>query len=206
MILQNVVGPPVASFAAGGTPNMRAGQLGDQIVQELHGRYYEQAYRKNMFFAYAQGQLLSLAGTAMTGLVLWNGSSLVNMVLQKVSLLVSVASATMTGIALASTAPGAQNVAPTTVLGATRNGNCFLGGPSSQITPYTQATTLAQTVFMQLLHNTASIQTVGVDQCVIDLEGSFIIPPNTAISLCAMGAASAAAAVTATMLWEEVPV
>jgi hypothetical protein len=67
-------------------------------------------------------------------------------------------------------------------------------------------TTLATTAFFPLLHNTAAINTVGIDAVVWDLEGSIIVPPNTVIGLAALGAASAASAVTASLLWEEVPV
>jgi hypothetical protein len=207
MLVQTAQGPPAAPNGTGTTPTLRSGPLGELIVQELHGRYYEQTYRKNLMRAFAQGQTLSLAGTAMTGLILFNpANSGINLTLQKVMAMISVASASLTGIGLCSTVAGSQTTVPTTTTGPTSSGNNFLGAAAGLVQPFTVATTFAQTVFAQLLHNTASIQTVGVDQCVMDFEGSIIVPPATAIALCALGAASAAAALTATMFWEETPV
>ena len=50
MLIQGQVGPSTPQSVAPGTPvAVRQGQLGDVVVSELHGRYYEQAYRKNLF-------------------------------------------------------------------------------------------------------------------------------------------------------------
>ncbi|MBF0527559.1 MAG: hypothetical protein HQK56_20960 [Deltaproteobacteria bacterium] len=81
-----------------------------------------------------------------------------------------------------------------------------MGGAGSQGVAYSIATTLTTTALFSLLHNTAAINTVGAEMFTVDLEGSIIVPPNTCICLAAMGAASAASAVTSTIVWEEVPV
>jgi len=49
MLIQGQVGAPAGSNQPGATPAIRQGQLGDMIVTELHGRFYEQAYRGNLF-------------------------------------------------------------------------------------------------------------------------------------------------------------
>lgn len=50
MLIQGQVGPTsTQSVQPGTTPPIRQGQLGDVIVSELHGRFYEQAYRGNFF-------------------------------------------------------------------------------------------------------------------------------------------------------------
>jgi hypothetical protein len=59
MLIQGVVGAPSASFGAGSNPPMRQGQLGDIIASELHGRFYEQTYR---------GQVYSIGTLAVTAL------------------------------------------------------------------------------------------------------------------------------------------
>jgi hypothetical protein len=183
----------------------RGGNLGETIVSELHGRYYEQCYRRNLFSAYAAAQTLAAAGTAMTGLALWNGSTTVNLVLTKISLAVIVTSATMTGIGLGTGT--AQSAAPTSQTAATKVGSLFLGGAAPQATAMNAGTfTVAPATQLLLAHNTAAINTVGIDQLVIDLEGSLIIPPQGYVALTALGAASAAAAVNASFIWEEVPV
>ena len=48
MINQNIVGQPAAA-SNNAILNSRSGQLGDAIVSELHGRYYETTYRSNSF-------------------------------------------------------------------------------------------------------------------------------------------------------------
>lgn len=70
MILQGQVGAPQASIATGTNPPVRQGQLGDVIVSELHGRFYEQAYRGAFF---RSGTTAVVAGTANHGTA--NGAS-----------------------------------------------------------------------------------------------------------------------------------
>ncbi len=202
--IQGQVGPQV--LTDGVISQLRAEKTGALVMQQLHGRYYEQTYRKNLFYAYSAAGILSAVGTAMTGTILYNGATNVNLVLQKINLQVVATSASLTGIALASGAPGLQSLVPTTTTAVTRTGNCFLGGPASVAIAYSVATTLATTAFLSLMHNTAAINTVGQDFTQIDLEGSIIVPPNTVVCLAALGAASAAAAVVSSIIWEEVPV
>lgn len=202
--IQAQVGPQVLSDGVIG--QARSEKTGALVIQQLHGRYYEQAYRKNLFYAYAAAQTLSAVGTAMTGLILYNGTTSVNLVLQKINLAVIATSASMTGISLASGAPGLQTLVPTTTTAASKTGNCFLGGVGSQAIAYTIATTLTTVAILSLMHNTAAINTVGIDSTQIDLEGSIIVPPNTVVALAATGAASASSAVNASIIWEEVPV
>lgn len=206
MISETIVGPAATttSIGAGTQIKARSGQLGDLIVSELHGRYYETNYRRNLFAAYSAFQVLSVSGTAMTGLALWNGSTTVNLALTKVALAVSVTSATMTGIALG--VGTAQATAPTGQTAATKVGSLFLGGAAPQGLALNAGTFgVAPAPQILLCHNTAAINTVGLDQLVVDLEGSVIVPPQAYVALCALGAASAAAAVTSTIFWEEIP-
>jgi len=71
MNLQLQTGPSVNSD--GTNPVLRGGKLGEAIVSELNGRYYENAYRGNMFYAVnTAAQALSVASSTYTGLVLQN--------------------------------------------------------------------------------------------------------------------------------------
>lgn len=189
----------------GGINVMRLGRAADLITSNLQGQYYENTYRKNSFLAYSSAQLLSASGTAMTGLQLWNGSSNVNLVLGRWAVQVSVTSASLTGIALA-TGTG-QTTAPTSQTAATKIGNAFLGGVSPLATALNAGTfAVAPTSQWLLMHNTAAIATTGDDAVFDDFNGSIIVPPFGYVALCALGAASAAAAVTASLHWSEVPV
>ena len=73
---QVYVGPPSAtSYPDGATPPQLGGRQGDAIVSELHGKYYTQASRGNVFYASnaAAGEAFSIySGTAYAGLLLWN--------------------------------------------------------------------------------------------------------------------------------------
>ena len=61
MLIQGQVGQPaVRSISPGANPVMRQGQQSDIIVSELHGRYYEQTYNRNMFTATLTAVLLLL--------------------------------------------------------------------------------------------------------------------------------------------------
>lgn len=203
MLFSGQVGP--GAFSDGTAQPARLGKTGEIIVQELHGRYYETAKRFGLFYSYSPVATVTSANSTATGHIIWNpANSGVNMVLQKVSLIISVTSATMTGLTLGL---NAQAAAPTGLTAIGTSGATFLGGASSQAKAYSAAT-LASTplIFAGLMHNTAAINTTGVDQMVIDLEGSFIVAPGNVVSLSALGAASAASAVTSTILWEEVPV
>lgn len=191
--------------ANGVTAPLRAGRTGELIISSLHPNLYETAARGHLFYSLSTAQTLSAAGTAITGNILWNGSATMNLHLVKAQLIVSVTSASLTGIGLAATTPGAQITAPTTTTAATKTGSTFLGQAGSAATAYTIATTLATTTSFSLLHNTAAINTVGLDSFAADLAG-IIVPPYTAVHLSALGAASAASAVTSTLWWEEVPV
>lgn len=187
----------------GTNPPFRQGFDTEAIMSNYNGRDYEAAYNGEMFYAYSSLQTLSAVGTAITGLILWNSSSTKNLILRKIQVQVAVTSASLTGIALASTTAGAQVAAPTTPTVATKTGSTLIGGSSGVGTAYNVGTCLATLVIWPLFHNTAAINTVGVDALYIDLEGAFIVPPFTAVHLAALGAASAASAVTSGMTWQE---
>src|SRR5258705_269381 len=62
MQIQTLVGQPAAN-ADGAAPQVRAGRLGDLIHSQLHGRYYEQTSRGNVFSA----ALATTSGTIAAG-------------------------------------------------------------------------------------------------------------------------------------------
>lgn len=65
MLLQNIVGNSGGSAAANAIVSGRAGQLGDQITSQLHGRYYEQVYRGNVY-SYGHTSLTALSANTIT--------------------------------------------------------------------------------------------------------------------------------------------
>ena len=205
--IRGQVGPQ--TLQDGAEQALRTEKSGALVVQELHGRYYEQAYRKNFFTAYAVAQATSVVGTAMVGLQVYNGSptsSGVNLVLSKWSVNIVVTSASTTSIVLATGA--GQLIAPTGQTAATRVANNFIGGQAPQALATSAGTfTNAPTALLTLLHNTAAIAATGEDAGAQgDLEGSIIIPPQFYVCFAAVGAAVAASGSNMHLMWEEVPV
>ena len=191
-----------------GNPNAQQLWLGEMAVSEVMPRYSALAKSGFMFSSRGALQTLSAAGVAMTGLVLWNGSSVtggVDLHLLKASGNVAVTSATTTGIALARFV--GQSLAPTAATAATVN-NSYLGGAVGAGLAYTAGTVAnAPVSIFDLLHNTAAIAASGEDSgFLIDFEGSIVVPPQTGVCFAALGTASAAAAVNLSLLWAELPV
>jgi hypothetical protein len=189
------------------TLDQRIGQQGDLVTSELHGRYYEQAVRKNVFFSLSLVRATSLISTSAIGNIVWNPpDSGVNLALQKWTSIISVTSATCTGIALA---VGYQTTTPTGLTAIDATGATYLQQPTfltGRAKAYAIATMLIAPVLVTLLHhNTAAINTVGGDQFSGDLEGSIIVPPGHYICMAALGAAAAASGHSSYLSWEEVP-
>lgn len=200
------VGPQQGS--SGTVLPLRQGINADVIVSELHGRYYEQASRNKLFTAYSAARAITVVGTGMVGLQLWNGSPVVggvNIVLLKTGGMITVTSATTTGIILA-TGLGQVN-APTAQTAADAVKNNFIGAnPPAGVAIAAGTFSNAPTGIMTLMHNTAAIAATGEDVGYLwDLEGSIVLPPQTYCAIAALGTTAAAAAWTGFLMWEEVP-
>lgn len=213
MLIQGQVGQPtLQSISPGATPAIRQGQLGDVIVSELHGRYYETAYRRNMYTAVLNTGTTTSAGlaTTFTGLLLYNPqNSQVNLAINKVgySFLVAFTAAAALGVAtgVAPTNPG------TSTTNTTIRAN-YVGLPngSGQALAYSAAT-LTATGATPVLHSvfgaglTGAITTVPqVPGLFFDYEGSIIVPPGTYI-MTYTSTASGASGTFASIQYEEIP-
>jgi hypothetical protein len=100
MLQQTQTGP--AKYSPGSTAALRGGNLGDGIISELHGRFYEQNYNGNLYSAGSTETALSantitLVATTTPIVGVWNPqSSLVNLVILQASLQVSLQAASTT--------------------------------------------------------------------------------------------------------------
>lgn len=207
MLIQGQVGAPAGSNQPGATPAIRQGQLGDLVVSELHGRYYETTYRRNVFVATTAAQTASNGiispGSAYTGLSLYNpASSSVNLVLNKVGFAFVVApTATLYGLAtgVSTQVPG------TTTLATTRN--AFVNGQNAQGQgiAYSVATYAASISNTPVVHTIVGAQAASVGGAYYDLEGSLILPPGTFAQFY-LSAASGSTGTAYSVQWEEVPV
>ena len=209
MLIQGSVGQPsLTSIQPGTTPTLRQGQLGEAVVQELHGRYYETAYRRNMFFAATQAGVTTSAGlaTATTGLVLTNPTtSTVNCVLNKVGYTVNAVPAATMVIGLAfntSTTAVTQTTAITPR-------NCFLGGAAPQGLVASSVTLPTAGIISHIFGKVDFIATpanlYATTMTLVDLEGSIVMPPGSYVHIYT-STASAATSFFGSFQWEEVPV
>lgn len=212
MLLQNVVGQPTAG-GNNAIVNGRSGQLGDAIVSELHGRYYETTYRGNGFLlsvstaaavtAYAGGA----AGTPMLALFNPVGSGK-NAVLSKVAIgnvvAASAAGTVAFGLYFGTTASITQatTVAPWAMNSQLQSGSVMTGFRNVALTSGSAASNVIPVAtYYWATAAGAALVTGGP----IDLEGSIIIPPG---SYAALGGSAALTSATwiGSMQWEEVPV
>lgn len=196
-----------SSIQAGTQAPLRQGNMGDAIISELHGRYYESTYRRAIFSAGNQAAVATVAlGTlANTGLTLSNPvGSTVNLVLLKASYVNSVVLSAAGYLALETGYNSGTNVTHTAAATVFNN---FLGvGASGTGLVDTSAT-----------HPTAAVHRLGLAQCgtlattgygvttpnVVDLEGSIILPPGAYVAYYTFATNTAAWFFTFT--WEEVP-
>lgn len=183
-----------------------SGASGAQRVLDAHGRYYDSASLKRMFFAATPSGQTTTVGLATTyvGLVLSNpvGNSF-NLALSKVGWAQSVINAAVNAVGLAVGYNQATNVTHTTPVTAA---HCTFFQASGQTTAKvdTAATLPTAPVYFMFLQSTPTA-TTNPSGGWIDLEHSLIIPPGGYV-MTATVAASPAAAFWASMSWEEIPI
>lgn len=212
MIQQNIVGPS-SPASPNAILNGRAGQLGDYIVSELHGRYYETTYRSN---SYVISVVTAAAVTAYTGaaggtpmLAIFNptGSGR-NCVLTKISVgnvvAASAAGTAAFGLYFGTTATITQatTTAPTNCVTLQGSGSIATGFRNVALTSSTAATNVIPvgSYYWATAAGAAQVSLVATD-----LEGSVIIPPGC---YAALGGSAALTSATwiGSLQWEEVPV
>lgn len=207
MIVQGQVGPiATTSLADGGQAPLRQGKLGDAIISELHGRYYEQTYRGNIYSAGNQAAAATVAlGTLVnTGLILSNplGSGK-NIVLLKLSYVNSVVVPTAGFLALETGFNSGTNVIHTTP--ATVFSNLIGTGPSGVGLVDVAATLPTAPTHRLGLAQCGTLATTGYGVTtpnVVDVEGSIILPPGGYAAYYTLATNTAAWLFTFT--WEEV--
>lgn len=210
MLVQGQVGAiaTTSSIASGTQSVLRQGNMGDAIISELHGRYYESAYRRALFSAASQAAVatVGLGTTAYTGLSIANPiGSTVNLVLLKFSYALSVAAPSAGYLALETGYNSSTNVTHTAAAVVANN---FIGvGASGTGLVDTSSTLPTAPTARMFLCNTSTIATTaynGSAPQIIDLEGSIILPPGAYAAPYTF--ATNTAAWWFSWFWEECPV
>lgn len=186
----------------------RGGKMGDQIVSQLQGPWYEQVARSNVFNAYATVTAPVIYSTAAGtgGPLLWNGSSSVNAVILGVGYSVSVVTTVAGSIGLTGNTGQATAPATTTAIDAGPRNN-FLGGRLPLCTTYRIGTpTTAGNFFIPLANMHTGALTVDTNNVAwVDLGGSIVVPPQAWVSI-AGSATLSTLQVQVSLVWAEVPV
>jgi hypothetical protein len=234
MNVQGVVGQPSqSSISPGVSANARLGQLGDAVVSELHGRFYENAYRNNLFRAgttsvvtltanhgTANGLSATLAtaaaGTPILGI--YNpASSTVNAVLLQASLALMIQTATSpvppgalvwaVSLGNAAISTGLVPWNSKTLAQAGSQVKAFTGGTAlTGLTNVLTAIEAADFSAGSLTYGTVAITAPTPNSMqVSNLDGQIIVPPGGVLALYNT-AASTTFNFTGRLLWEEVPV
>jgi hypothetical protein len=194
------VGPQ--TVADGSNPTIRVERTGALVTTALHGRYFENTLRKNVFSASNQAaQAVSVAlATTYTGLCLSNpiGSG-VNLSLLKVNFALSVAPAAIASLHIIGGFAGATNVVHTAAVTPINN---FLGGTNPAAKVDSQATIPTPAYLFSLCNGFTAAALPNQTLIPVDFEGSFVIPPGGFIAIGALTAVTG----FGSFIWEEVPI
>jgi hypothetical protein len=203
--LQGVVGEQSNSDSTA-LVTARFGKGGELMVSELLPAYAELALRGRVFTSYVSAVATSLAATATIGNMIWNppGSGVKLVLLDWTSQIVAT-SATCTGIAIAG---GYQTTTPTTTTAANVAGSMLVADTTlkaGKSKAFSIATVLTAPVVMKVLHhNTAAINTVGMEMMSGDFKGMIVVEEGGFVTLCALGAAAAASGHTSSLTYAEI--
>lgn len=179
----------------------RGGQQGDTIVSQLHGRYYEQTLRGNVFHVSNQAAVSTTAGlaTTFTGLAVANpANSGYNMALLAVG--VGQAAAGAAGAVGIMTGAGAA-------AGSLTARNALVGGRASAMSQPSAGATIATPVLERVFGSVGSVATTGyglVAGLWYFADGSLVIPPGFFVA--SYTTAATTTATIWTFVWEEVPI
>lgn len=219
------VGPPSAtSLGDNQVTGVLGGKQGDMIVSQLHGKYYTQAVRGNVY--YASTAAAGLANTIFSatsaptfvGLLVWNpqGSGK-NLSMIKANVGISAVAATAQsawGYAWVNNAGSgvatAGVVSSFTGITATRGpAICSLGGQGASValagSAATFTTALAWGRSASFSSSTGAITTQTVPAMMSeDFDGMMIVPPGTIFAL--TSAILSGITAVSTLFWEETPV
>jgi hypothetical protein len=193
----------------------RLGQQAETIVSQLHGRYYEQCYRKNLFVMDSDSITLAAAHTtkgALATVKLING--FFNPLTSKVNAVIL-----MARVATVSGTPGGpyfynflqDSTINSAATGTARSLNLAAPATSqmtAQVNVILADTGGATTALKQLavLGGPAAIAAgAGLYSANDEPCGMIIVPPGVVFGICAL-AAGTTHVVQSTLIWEEVPV
>lgn len=222
--IQGQCGPAI--LQDGANQALRQGRNSELVVQELHGRFYEQAYRGNL---YSGGMSLTsinaatftsaTTGATATPIVgIWNPStSTVNAVVLQATLGLTLTALTATGggpyiwminqvggVITTGSAPfNRKSLAPIGSQVKNMSGVALTGMSNNLLTLGGSALFGGQPYNVSEVATAAGFMT-GQQASVENFDGSLIVPPGAVLALMATTTPVAHSAVS-NLIWEEVP-
>jgi hypothetical protein len=207
-------------MAPGTCGNNRLGQFGDTIVSELHGKWYEQAYRGNLYSVGMTSTALSantitLTATTTPIVGVWNPlASTVNLVIAKAILQTSVAGNSAVAPGAFVWATSINNGAITTGLAPLNRKTLAAAG--SQAKGFTAAVALTGITNNLVIQQAAAFGPLVAAQGATatplfspasteEFDGSLIVPPGGVLALLNT-TSTTTISVASMLLWEEVPI
>lgn len=222
MILQGQTGPNIS--ADGAQLPARMGRLSDLIVSELHGRFYEQTFRGNVYSIGSGATALSantvtLSNTSTPIVGVWNPStSSVNLVMLQAAVQVYINTLTtpvgcgplVWASSLGNTAitTGSAPVNRKTLASTGSQAKGFPGGVA--LSGLTNNTVIFEGADLQnttiITHGTiTAVSTQFSVGGVQNFDGSLIVPPGGVLALLNT-TSTTTCSIASRLMWEEVPV
>ena len=212
MLIQGQVGAPQAqSIPAGTTPPIRQGQLGDVIVSEVHGRYYETNYRGALFSTFINA--LTVASTHASPIAAGTGTAIIGIYnpagsgknVSIVRVQQATTSGTPGGPLLWNTIPNPQNITAS-FTAAYSNFNLAQQGSVTRIFNNTALTGSTAGVAFRTAGGSAAVAATGVILTYSEeLAGDLLVTPGSMVALAAT-AAGTSHVISCFVEWEEIPI
>lgn len=181
------------------------GKNGEQLVNEVHGRYYIANYRNHVFMATASAVTVPAVTSGVASIFcLFNpANSGKNLVLITAGV-GTVLATTVVDLAGIYYLPNPTNAS--TTAGTIKSGILGTGAPSVA-TFFTAATHTSQTpILAGNIGGYGAITDAGGNFFMRDLNGQMIVPPNTSVDILMSTAAGTASGTALELTWMEVPV
>lgn len=210
--------PSTAAAAAGSTVTANVGRSNEQLVSELYGKYYYQAYYGNVFYAstVTAGVVIPISSSLTPTYSVWNPAGSGKNLVPIATLIGWTATSAALGsfIWMATTNAGANisSTAPFVAFGTGSAVNANLGSGkvssmrigSGGTTTLVAAPTVYRETGMSITATTAATATGPGWVWRDDWDGTGIVGPGNAIHL--MGTTAIAVAATVTLVYLEIPI
>lgn len=180
------------------------GKQGDLLISGLHGNKYNRAYNGALFLGANSAGVTTSAGLATTyvGICLSNpAANTFNLVLRRVSGMVTVITAAVAGVGLITGYVAGGVTAHTTAL---TPANAIIGVTGTATAKLDSACTIVGTPAWTMFFGSTPTATTNPSFS-YDLEGSIILPPG-AYAAIGTTVPSSSSGFWGSMEWEEVPV